>query len=103
MRRHKISGTRERRFVPCRGLTGCGSVLALWLMASAPAQDPWRPPLLPGGQALVTDRSSEFLKPIGPLATGITIATTPPAIDFFTTRSRLTHGTRGLPGVMALR
>ncbi len=67
MKRHKVSG-----------------LLALWLIASAtiPAQDSYRPPQLPGGQAFVIDRSPDLLKPIGPLASGVMIAATPPTIDF---------------------
>lgn len=64
-------------------LLGSG-VMAFWLAASAslPAQKTWQTPELPGGRTFVTDRSADFLKPIGPLASGVTIAATPPTVDF---------------------
>jgi hypothetical protein len=40
------------------------------------------PPELPGGKASVTDTSEGFLKPLGNLRDGVTIAKTPPTIDF---------------------
>jgi hypothetical protein len=49
---------------------------------SAPAQESWRAPSLPDGHLFVTDRSPEFLKPGVPLVDGVTVATTPPTIDF---------------------
>jgi hypothetical protein len=65
-------------------MAGTSVVLALWLMASAsaPAQDSWRSPHLPDGQAYVTDTSPDFLKPSSPVVPGVTIAATPPVIDF---------------------
>jgi len=67
-----------------RVVAGTSVVLTLWLMASgsAPAQNSWQSPRLPNGQAFVTDASPDFLKPPGPLAPGVTIAATPPTIDF---------------------
>jgi len=68
-----------------RSVLACGGgVLALWVLASAPApaQSAWHAPSLPGGQSFVTDTSPEFLKPIGALAPGVTIAATPPTVDF---------------------
>ncbi len=47
------------------------------------AEEPVRyPPLLPGGKTVVTDESAEFLRPAGTLREGVTVATTPPTIDF---------------------
>lgn len=40
------------------------------------------PPKLPGGEAMVTDTSPDFLKPVKELPAGVTIAKTPPTIDF---------------------
>ena len=40
------------------------------------------PPTLPDGQTLVTDSSPKFLEPLGTLQAGVTIAKTPPTIDF---------------------
>ena len=40
------------------------------------------PPKLPGEKTIVTDKSEAFLKPLGPLAEGVTIAKTPPTIEF---------------------
>lgn len=40
------------------------------------------PPKLAGGQTLVTDTSPEFLKPVKELPEGVTIAKTPPTVDF---------------------
>ena len=59
-----------------------GLALIFLLAATALAQDSWRPPSLPAGQVFVTDRSADFLKPTSTLASGVTIATTPPTIDF---------------------
>jgi hypothetical protein len=42
----------------------------------------WSAPRLPAGQPVAFDRSPDFLKPAGPLAPGVTIAATPPGIDF---------------------
>ncbi|HXG12831.1 MAG TPA: hypothetical protein VNK04_23945 [Gemmataceae bacterium] len=49
--------------------------------AAAPAE-PTYPPSLPGGKAVATDRSDDFLKPTAPLREGVTIARTPPTVDF---------------------
>jgi hypothetical protein len=40
------------------------------------------PPRLPGGAEVVSDRSDEFLKPPTTLRPGVTIAKTPPTVDF---------------------
>lgn len=40
------------------------------------------PPTLPGGQEVVTDRSKEFLRPPTTLREGVSIAATPPTVDF---------------------
>lgn len=70
-------------------MTRAQSILAatavvLYALASARGQDavPY-PPRLPGGQAVVTDTSPEFLSPgDARLREGVEIATTPPTIDF---------------------
>ncbi len=46
-----------------------------------PAEPPY-PPTLPGGQEIVTDNSPDFLKPTSELQPGVSIAKTPPTIDF---------------------
>lgn len=40
------------------------------------------PPTLPGGKAMVSDASPDFLKPPPSLKEGVTVAKTPPTIDF---------------------
>lgn len=40
------------------------------------------PPKIPGGKKIVTDSSTEFLKPYGTLQSGVKIAKTPPTVDF---------------------
>ncbi len=40
------------------------------------------PPRLPGGKEIATDTSPDFLKPPGTLRPGVTIAKTPPTVDF---------------------
>ena len=40
------------------------------------------PPKLPGGVTVVTDTSPKFLEPVGELRDGVTIARTPPTVDF---------------------
>lgn len=40
------------------------------------------PPTIPGGKEFVTDTSPDFLKPHAPLLPGVTIAKTPPTVDF---------------------
>lgn len=40
------------------------------------------PPTLSGGKQVATDTSEDFLKPKGPLKSGVTNAKTPPTIDF---------------------
>jgi hypothetical protein len=63
-------------------------VLILLVVASpAAAQrpkkaEPWTPPVLPGGSAVVTDTSEDFLKAPSGLRDGVTVAKTAPSIDF---------------------
>ncbi len=40
------------------------------------------PPALPGGKVIVSDRSDEFLKPPATLRSNVTVAKTPPTVDF---------------------
>lgn len=40
------------------------------------------PPKLPGGEAMVTDTSPDFLKPLKDLPEGVIVAKTPPTVDF---------------------
>src|SRR5262245_50309577 len=40
------------------------------------------PPQLPGGEQVVTDTSAEFLKPPATLREGVSVAQTPPTVDF---------------------
>lgn len=40
------------------------------------------PPMLPDGKEIVTDKSDDFLKPPGTLKPGVSIAKTPPTVDF---------------------
>jgi hypothetical protein len=40
------------------------------------------PPKLPDGKEVVTDTSDDFLKPTAPLRDGVTVARTPPTVDF---------------------
>ncbi|MBO10684.1 MAG: hypothetical protein CMJ68_07980 [Planctomycetaceae bacterium] len=57
-------------------------VLSLAFCACSFAQElPW-PPILPGGVAVATDTSGEFLKPGPNLRKGVQIAKTPPTVDF---------------------
>jgi len=44
--------------------------------------EPIFPPSLPGGQTVVTDTAEEFLRPSSTLADGVTVAKTPPTVDF---------------------
>ncbi|MEK6237127.1 MAG: hypothetical protein N2C14_20655 [Planctomycetales bacterium] len=57
-------------------------VAATRLSLPAVGQDLAYPPKLPGGKQVVTDRSEDFLKPLGDLQDGVEIAKTPPRIDF---------------------
>ncbi len=58
-------------------------MLVFVLMVTAAAQgEPTYPPKLPGGQANVTDTSTDFLKPPGTLLEGVAIAKTAPTVDF---------------------
>lgn len=62
-------------------------VMSLAAIAAPPKQKPKPPPVpypptLPGGAAIVTDNSLDFLKPTAPLRDGVTIAKTPPTIDY---------------------
>jgi hypothetical protein len=45
-------------------------------------QDVQYPPVLPGGESVVTDTSVEFLRPTAPLKDGVAIAKTAPTVDF---------------------
>jgi hypothetical protein len=57
--------------------------LALILMAvTLSADDLPFPPRLPGGQAVVTDKATDFLRPPPTWLSGIDVARTPPAVDF---------------------
>ena len=47
-----------------------------------PEKTEWTTPALPGGKTVVTERSDAFLKPTETLRPGVTIAKTPPAVDF---------------------
>jgi hypothetical protein len=74
------------------------AALLLALAAGAVAQDPKTaqpgkkgktakadityPPKLPGGKEVATDASDDFLKPPAALREGVTVAKTPPTIDF---------------------
>jgi len=55
-----------------------------WLVAQAghAAEELAYPPQLPGGEAVVTDRSPDFLTPSPNLRDGVEVATTPPVVDF---------------------
>src|SRR5262245_16429830 len=81
--RRPQAGARRKCVTPWLALTGITTV-ALWLTTPGPltAQSPWHPPELSGGLAVATDRSPEFLKPVGPLASGVAVAKTPPTVDF---------------------
>ena len=60
-------------------------VLALAVLGSIDAvtlAEPTYPPALPDGQTKITDNSPEFLKPIGPLLDGVTIAKEATTVDF---------------------
>jgi hypothetical protein len=61
-----------------------GGWLVIWLAAvvAVQAAEPTYPPVLPDGQQIVTDRSDEFLQPPKGLKGDVTIAKTPPTIDF---------------------
>jgi hypothetical protein len=50
--------------------------------AHAHAAEPTYPPTLPGGKEVVTDTANEFLKPPVALREGVTVAKTPPTVDF---------------------
>jgi len=45
-------------------------------------QDVQYPPVLPRGESVVSDTSTEFLRPIAPLKDGVAIAKTAPTVDF---------------------
>jgi hypothetical protein len=67
---------------------GTSAVLGLALSVSSPAQAQRAtekldfPPELPGGKSVVSDRSNEFLNPPAALRKEVTVAKTPPSIDF---------------------
>jgi|SRR5262245_7850087 len=53
------------------------------LLAQRPKKaEPWVTPALPDGKTVVTDTSDDFLKPTATLKAGVTVAKTPPTIDF---------------------
>src|SRR5688572_12756485 len=53
------------------------------LFAQRPKKaEPWTPPALPDGKAVVTDTSDEFLKPPPTLKEGVSVAKAAPTIDF---------------------
>ncbi|MFN3485798.1 MAG: YncE family protein [Planctomycetota bacterium] len=59
-----------------------GPTLVLAAALAGPAQDLPFPPRLPDGKEVVTDTSELFLKPPGPLKPGVSVAETPPTVDF---------------------
>src|SRR5688500_4828390 len=62
---------------------GIAAFLALAVAADdKPAGGVTFPPKLPGGREAVTDTSADFLKPRGTLRDGVTVAKTPPTVDF---------------------
>ena len=68
-------------------LSGCAAVWlgvagALEAAAQAPEGALTFPPRLPDGKEIVTDRSETFLKPVGAMQPGVTVAKTPPTVDF---------------------
>src|SRR5215207_2676476 len=80
-----------------RAAAATAVVLGLGLALAAPEDDPKKeakkkkaaptaavtyPPALPGGQAVVTDTSDQFLKPAAALRPGVTVATQAPTVDF---------------------
>ena len=73
--------TNSVKFARYAGLILSGAFAAT---AEANAQQPSWPPMLPGGAAIVTDRSESFVTvPSGvTLRTGTKVASTPPTIDF---------------------
>jgi hypothetical protein len=67
----------------CRFVAVGGPALAgLLLCLTSFAAEPTYPPTLPGGKTVVTDKSDDFLKPPSTLLPGVTIAKTPPTVDF---------------------
>lgn len=75
-----------------RRLVAALSLLAALSAAGSRAADPNFPPMLPAGQDVVTDRSAAFLEPSSGLLGDVTIAKTPPTIDF------LYYGEQNYPG-----
>lgn len=81
--------------VPCAAVLLVALGSAALLFGQAPAQpkkarpakkpaaaEPVFPPALPGGRPVVTDTAAEFLQPPSTLKEGVTVARTPPTIDF---------------------
>ena len=65
-----------------RRLSALVLLIGLRALAARPAEPlPW-PPTLPGGKAIVTDTSAEFLKPGPKLRSGIAVAKATPMVDF---------------------
>ena len=58
-----------------------GMSLAFGVASAAPPVLPY-PPVLPGGEQVVTVTTDDFLKPTAPLGEGVTIAKTAPTVDF---------------------
>ena len=69
--------------------------------AKAAAPEITFPPELPGGKAVVTDTSDEFLKPADTLRDGVAIAKTPPTIDFAYFPGQTTKASPGRTGATA--
>jgi hypothetical protein len=61
----------------------CSFLILLVVCSATPAQEPlpW-PPLVPGDTEVVSVRSPELLEPTTPLKEGVSIAKTPPTVDF---------------------
>ena len=54
----------------------------LFACAAGTAEEVSWPPKLPGGKPYVTIKSKDLLKPLGELQRGVTIAKTPPTVEF---------------------
>jgi hypothetical protein len=75
-------GRHGDRWFTARVFARSGVIAVCFAASVTPFVEEWSPPRLPTGEAIVSDRSPDFLKPAGPLAPGVRIAATPPAIDF---------------------
>ncbi len=72
----------KRSFVASLALT-CALLTSTTQAQSKTSTPPLSyPPKLSDGQLIVTDQSPDFIKPVGPLRDGVTIAKTAPQIDF---------------------